>query len=118
VVVDTSALIAILLGEPERDRFIHLLADADDPVISAATLVEASIVMLAKTGPDGVHDLDDLLTTAAPPPRRGRRFPGTHRPRGLSALRQGPGTRRPQLRRLLPLRARKHHEPTAPVQRR
>lgn len=65
MVVDTSALVAILLGEPERDRFIHLLADADDPVISAATLVEASIVMLAKTGPDGVHDLDDLLTTAA-----------------------------------------------------
>jgi ribonuclease VapC len=65
VVADTSALIAILLGEPERDRFVHLLAEADDPLISAATLVEASIVMLAKTGPDGVGDLDDLLAAAA-----------------------------------------------------
>ena len=65
MVADTSALIAILLGEPERDRFVHLLAEADDPLISAATLVEASIVMLAKTGPDGVGDLDDLLAAAA-----------------------------------------------------
>jgi hypothetical protein len=30
VVVDTSALLAILLGEPERDLFIALLAQAQD----------------------------------------------------------------------------------------
>jgi ribonuclease VapC len=65
VVVDTSALVAVLLAEPERDRFIELLADADDPLISAATFVEASIVMLAKTGENGVADLDELLATAA-----------------------------------------------------
>lgn len=65
MVVDTSALIAILLSKPERDRFVDLLAQADDPLISPATLVEASIVMLAKTGPDGVGDLDDLLAAAA-----------------------------------------------------
>lgn len=65
MVVDTSALIAILLGEPERDRFIQLLTEAEDVLISAATIVEASIVMLAKTGPEGVRDLDDLLTAAA-----------------------------------------------------
>lgn len=65
MVIDTSALVAILLGEPERDRFIELLAEAKDPVISAATLVEASIVMLAKTGGDGVDDLDQLLAAAA-----------------------------------------------------
>jgi hypothetical protein len=40
-------------------------ADADDPVISAATLVEASIVMQAKLGDDGVTDLDELLAAAA-----------------------------------------------------
>jgi ribonuclease VapC len=57
-------LVAILLGEPERDRFIGVLATAEDPLISAATLVEASIVMHAKTGDDGVADLDDLLAAA------------------------------------------------------
>ena len=55
----------MLLGEPERDRFIGVLAEAQDPLISAATLVEASIVMRAKTGDGGVADLDDLLTAAA-----------------------------------------------------
>jgi ribonuclease VapC len=65
VVVDTSAVVAILLGEPERDRFIALLGDADDPLISAATLAEASIVMLAKHGDEGVSDLDRLLGAAA-----------------------------------------------------
>ena len=65
MVLDTSALLAVLLGEPERDRFVALLADADDPVISAATLVEASIVMLARTGDKGVALLDELLAAAA-----------------------------------------------------
>jgi len=65
VVVDTSALLAILLGEPERDQFIALLARADDPLISAATLLEASIVLLARSGEDGLADLDDLLAAAA-----------------------------------------------------
>jgi ribonuclease VapC len=65
VVIDTSALIAILHDEPDRDRFIETLALAEDPLISAATLLEASIVVLAKTGDDGLNDLDDLLAAAA-----------------------------------------------------
>ena len=65
MVLHTSAIVAVLLGEPERDRLIALLADADDPLISAATLVEASIVMHAKTGDDGIADLDELLAAAS-----------------------------------------------------
>lgn len=65
MVVDTSALLAILFGEPERHLFIARLAHADDPLVSTATLVEASIVMHARLGEDGVGDLDDLLTAAA-----------------------------------------------------
>jgi ribonuclease VapC len=65
VVLDTSALLAMLLGEPERDPFIAMLADAEDPLISAATLVEASMVMYVKTGARGVADLDELLAAAA-----------------------------------------------------
>lgn len=61
MVVDTSALIAILLGEPERDEFIALIGDAPDALISAATLLEASIVMQTRGGDAGVGDLDDLL---------------------------------------------------------
>lgn len=65
MVIDTSALVAVLLGEPERDLFIALLAGAEDPLVSAATLVESSIVMQTKVGDEGVNDLDALLTAAA-----------------------------------------------------
>jgi ribonuclease VapC len=64
VVIDTSALIAILLGEREAQEFIGLIASAEDPVISAATLLEGSIVMHAKTGQDGIDDLDELIAAA------------------------------------------------------
>jgi len=65
MVIDTSALLAILCDEPERDAFIALLAGAEDGLISAGTLLEASIVMQARTGDDGVADLDELLAAAA-----------------------------------------------------
>jgi len=65
VVVDTSALVAMLLGEPESDQLITALAEADDPVISAGTLLEVSIAMQSKLGDAGLTDLDELLATAA-----------------------------------------------------
>jgi ribonuclease VapC len=65
MVVDTSALLAMLFAEPERDVLMDRLADAEDPVISAATLLEASIVMRARTGEEGIADLDRLLEAAA-----------------------------------------------------
>jgi len=65
VVLDTSALLAILLREPGHDALAELLAGAEDPLISAATLLEASVVMQAKTGDDGVGALDQLLAATA-----------------------------------------------------
>jgi ribonuclease VapC len=65
VVLDTSALLAILLHEPDHDSFSELLAAAEDPLISAATLLEASIVMQSKTGGAGVIVLDELLAAVS-----------------------------------------------------
>jgi ribonuclease VapC len=64
LVLDTSALVAMLLGEPEADQFIAVLAGAEDPLISAGTLLEASIVLQSKLGDAGLRDLDELLATA------------------------------------------------------
>jgi ribonuclease VapC len=64
VVLDTSALLAVLLGESDRDIYISELAAAEDPLIPAGTLLEASIVMLARTGDRGLRALDDLLAAA------------------------------------------------------
>lgn len=62
MVLDTSALVVILRKEPERDEFAALLADARDPVISAATLLECTMVQ-AKFKL-GLEMLDDLLLSA------------------------------------------------------
>jgi ribonuclease VapC len=44
MVVDTSALMAILLGEPDAERCIAALQQQTDVMISAGTLAEALIV--------------------------------------------------------------------------
>ncbi len=44
IAVDTSALMAILLGEPEADACIAILEAEDNVLISAGTLAEALIV--------------------------------------------------------------------------
>jgi len=64
MVIDTSALIAILQDEPERSDFIRAIEAADERVISAATLVEASIVFDARYGAAGVRDLDLFIARA------------------------------------------------------
>ena len=44
IAVDTSALMAIVLGEPEADRCINALVAESELVISAVTVAEARIV--------------------------------------------------------------------------
>jgi ribonuclease VapC len=65
VVIDTSALIAILLGEPEETRLAEAIASDATRVVGAPTLVEASAVMLARKGPQGEIALDALLKRLA-----------------------------------------------------
>ena len=61
MIVDTSAIVAILDQEPEADRIARTLASTSERVVSAATLVEVGIVMQARRGNDGARDLDLLL---------------------------------------------------------
>jgi ribonuclease VapC len=61
MVVDTSALIAILNSEPGSRRLQEAMLAVPRLTISAATLVEASIVADSKGQPDGMADLDSLL---------------------------------------------------------
>jgi ribonuclease VapC len=64
IVVDTSALLAILNGEPERDRFLDILANDDQPMVSAVTLYETMLVVGARRGPDNLDDLEQMLEAA------------------------------------------------------
>lgn len=61
MVIDTSALVAILFGEPEARRIVKAIADASERYVGTATVVEASAVMQARKGPGGDIALDALL---------------------------------------------------------
>jgi ribonuclease VapC len=65
IVVDTSALIAILDKEPDAALYAEAIAEADTPLISAATLLELHIVMLNRHGGDAARIVDRLLQDAA-----------------------------------------------------
>lgn len=48
IVVDSSAIIAILLKEPERALFVSILDDSADACISAVTFVESFMVAMSR----------------------------------------------------------------------
>jgi len=58
MVIDTSALMAILQNEPERRAFNEAIEKATVRLLSAATLVEASLVIESRYGAAGILDLD------------------------------------------------------------
>jgi ribonuclease VapC len=60
IAADTSALTAVVLGEPDADRFLQALR-SDSVLISAASLMEASIVVEARQGMDATRDLGILV---------------------------------------------------------
>jgi ribonuclease VapC len=61
VVVDTSALVAILFGEPEASRLEAAIRAAPVREVGAPSYVEAAVVLRAKRGPAGLLALDALL---------------------------------------------------------
>jgi ribonuclease VapC len=61
MVVDTSALLAVLQDEPERRSFNEAIEMADARRMSAATFVEASIVIDTRFGAEGLRALDRFL---------------------------------------------------------
>jgi ribonuclease VapC len=64
MVIDTSALVAILQREPERRAFLEAIEAADARLMSVATFVEISIVIEARHGAEGVRDLDHFIARA------------------------------------------------------
>ena len=65
MVLDSSAILAILFSEPQRRALIEAL-DAD-PVrlLSVASLTECSIVVAARLGAEGLRALDQLVARAS-----------------------------------------------------
>jgi ribonuclease VapC len=61
MVIDTSALIAILKAEPEAVELLGCLSQPSPKWISTATLLEAQIVVISQLGEAGPPELDLLL---------------------------------------------------------
>lgn len=64
MVVDSSALVAILGKDPDRDAYLSTLMGDAAPVISALTFVEASMVMEGRQGAAAAIDLEMLIHAA------------------------------------------------------
>lgn len=62
MIVDSSALIALIQNEPAAEQVAAVLAGAQSPVISAATLTETLIVLTARRGPIARTVFDRLST--------------------------------------------------------
>jgi len=64
MILDTSALIAILFDEADAETYANAISAADSCRVSAATFVELAIVVEAQTNGRGSHAVDTLLRRA------------------------------------------------------
>jgi ribonuclease VapC len=64
VIIDPSAIIAILNDEPERRAFNEAVEKSDVCLLSVAGYVEASMVMEYSRGYEGLRDFDLWMATA------------------------------------------------------
>ena len=61
IVADTSALVAVVFGEPEREAFLRCMQQADRVLVATVSVVETRMVVQGRRGQRGVILLDDLL---------------------------------------------------------
>lgn len=70
MVIDTSALIAITLGEPQRDRLLDAIQAEPGRLLSSVSLLEAGMIVRARLGETAVALLyqlvDELATEIVP----------------------------------------------------
>src|SRR5258708_16402353 len=61
MVIDTSALLAIFLSEPERQNFLELIQQDGSRLISAPNALETAIVLEARRGVVAGREFDLFL---------------------------------------------------------
>ena len=64
MVIDTSAILAILFGEKDATEYAQLISEDPKRLLSAGTALELMIVIEAKKGEAGGRELDLLLHRA------------------------------------------------------
>jgi ribonuclease VapC len=64
MVIDTSALLAIFLAEPERKAFLNLIFQAETRLVSPSIALETGIVLEARRGEAAGREFDLFLVRA------------------------------------------------------
>ena len=64
MIVDTSAVLAVLFHEPDAERFARAITTAPSRRMSVATLLETTIVLESRSGPASGYELDAFLQEA------------------------------------------------------
>ena len=64
MVIDTSALVAIFLSEPERQSFLDNIIAAETRLVSAATVLEAGRVLETRRGESAGREFDLFVVRA------------------------------------------------------
>jgi ribonuclease VapC len=64
MVIDSSGLLAILFGEPEKRRFNELIEAHAVRIMSAASFLESAIIIDDRLGYEGARDLKLFLAEA------------------------------------------------------
>jgi ribonuclease VapC len=61
MIIDSSAMVAMLLEEPEGHLFDVAILKNSVRQISSASFLEASMILQSRRGADGIRDLDLLI---------------------------------------------------------
>ena len=65
MVIDSSAIIAIILHETEGDKFVSLILEAPIRLIGAPTYLETAMVVIGRLGPTARASLDQIVASTA-----------------------------------------------------
>ena len=65
MVIDSSAFVSIMLGEPEQTAFIEAISAAPTRIAGAPTVLETSMVLLSRRGEAGLAEFRAFYARAA-----------------------------------------------------
>lgn len=64
MILDTSAIVAAIAGEPDGRRYQDAMLAAPSLAISSMTVLETRIVLHARHGPEAVGAFDSMIESA------------------------------------------------------
>lgn len=64
IVLDTSAILAVLLLEPDAAAYATAIAAEPDRMMSTVSLLEAGLVLASKRGASAVRELNEIVKSA------------------------------------------------------